>query len=115
VSPRAQRPARSDHRGRSLAGPVRVADALAEVAGHLGAGRAEVVGTLLTQWEEIVGAAVAAHIRPLRVEGTTLVVTADHPAWASEVRHLSAEILTRVRETCGPDGAPTRIDVRVQR
>jgi predicted nucleic acid-binding Zn ribbon protein len=115
VKPGVPRRARTDHRGRSLGGPVRVADALAEVAGQLGAGRAEVVGTLLIQWEKIVGPAVAAHIRPLRVEGTTLVVTADHPAWASEVRHLSAQILARVHELCGHDSTPTRIEVRVRR
>jgi len=109
------RPRRRDGRGRSADGPVRLGDALGEVASHLGAGRAEVVGVLFGRWDDIVGPAVAAHVRPVRMEGTTLLVSADHPAWATQMRQLAPDILGRLREVCGPAGAPERLEVRVRR
>jgi predicted nucleic acid-binding Zn ribbon protein len=93
---------------------MRIGEALGEVASKLGAGRADVVGTLFRRWDDIVGTAVAAHVRPARVDGTTLVLDADHPAWATQVRQLTAQILTRVCEVCGPAEAPTRVEVRVR-
>jgi len=88
---------------------------LGEVASHLGAGRAEVVGSVFGRWDDIVGPSVSAHVRPVRVEGVTLVLSADHPAWATQIRHLAPDILARLAEVCGPQNAPERIDVRVQR
>ncbi len=108
-------PPRRDGRGRSRSGPVRLADLLGEAAGRLGAGRAEVVGVVFRQWDDIVGPAVAAHVRPVRMEGEALIVHADHPAWATQIRHLAPDILTRLASSCGPAGAPLRLDVRVRR
>jgi predicted nucleic acid-binding Zn ribbon protein len=106
---------RRDGRGRSSEGPVRVGDTLGEVASSLGAGRADVVGVVFGRWDDIVGSAVAAHVRPVRVEGMTLVVSADHPAWATQIRHLAPDILARLAEVCGPQNALERLDVRVRR
>ena len=94
---------------------VRVGDALGEVASRMGAGRAEVVGAVFGRWDEIVGPAVAAHVRPVRVDGVTLVVSADHPAWATQLRHLAPDILARLAEVCGAGTALERLDVRVRR
>jgi predicted nucleic acid-binding Zn ribbon protein len=93
---------------------VRIGDALGEVASHLGAGRADIVGVVFGRWDDIVGPAVAAHVRPVRVEGVTLVVSADHPAWATQMRHLAPDILTRLRDVCGAQHALERLDVRVR-
>jgi predicted nucleic acid-binding Zn ribbon protein len=106
---------RRDGRGRTTGGPVRIGDMLGEVASHMGAGRADVVGAVFGRWDEIVGAAVAAHVRPVRVEGVTLVVSADHPAWATQLRHLAPDILARLHEVCGSQNALERLDVRVRR
>jgi predicted nucleic acid-binding Zn ribbon protein len=91
-----------------------IGEALGEVASKLGAGRAEVIGTLFGRWTDIVGSGMAAHVRPVRIEGDTLVVQADHPAWATQVRHLATDILDRVRDACGESEAPRRIEVRVR-
>jgi predicted nucleic acid-binding Zn ribbon protein len=88
---------------------------LGEVASHMGAGKAEVVGSVFGRWDEIVGPAVAAHVRPVRVEGSTLIVSADHPAWATQLKHLAPDILARLSEVCGPQHALDRLDVRVSR
>jgi len=109
-----RRPFRRDERGRVTQGPVRIGDALGEVASHLGAGRADVVGTVFGRWNEIVGASVAEHVRPVRIDGNTLILHADHPAWATQIRLLASEILTALSNACGPDEAPERIDVRVR-
>ncbi len=110
-----ERGLRRDGRGRSNAGPVRIGDALGEVASTLGAGRADVVGAVFGRWDDIVGPAVAAHVSPVRVDGVTLVVSADHPAWATQIRHLAPDILARLSEVCGARNALERLEVRVRR
>jgi predicted nucleic acid-binding Zn ribbon protein len=105
---------RRDKRGRSAEGMVRIGDALGEVASHLGAGRADVVGVVFGRWDDVVGPAIAAHVRPVRVDGVTLVVSADHPAWATQLRHLAPDILARLDEVCGTQNALQRLDVKVR-
>ena len=113
-TPDHHRPARRDSRGRARDGPVPIAQALGEVASKLGAGRAEIVGTVFGRWSQIVGASVADHVRPVRMEGDTLLLHADHPAWATQIRLLAPEILAAVADACGPNETPERIEVRVR-
>jgi len=94
---------------------VPLEEALGVVAGRLGLGRPSFVTDVFGRWEELVGPSVAAHVRPIRLAGDTLVVHADHHAWAAQIRHLAPEILQRVAARCGDDGAPTRLEVRVRR
>ena len=95
--------------------PVRLAESLGAVAHRLGVADAVTVGRLFTHWPELVGEAVAAHVRPLRVEGDTLVVSADHPAWAAQLRHVGPDILARIADECGPAPTPSRLQVKVRR
>ena len=112
----ARRPrARLDARGRSTDGPVRLDAALGALSEGLGMGSARVVGTVFTRWPQLVGPAMAAHVRPLRIDGSTLVCSADHPAWATQVRHLGAQILDRLREETGDAHGVDRLEVRVRR
>lgn len=92
-----------------------LAEALGALAERLGAGRAEVIATVFSQWQDLVGEAVAAHVRPLRVDSDTLFVCVDHPAWATQLRHLAPDILDRVTEACRPHPAPTRLQATVRR
>ena len=105
---------RPDARGRSGAGPVHVSEALGAVSKRLGGPRPDVLTALFGRWASIVGETMAAHVRPTRLHDGALVVACDHPAWATQVRTLAAEILARVREACGADDAPDRIEVRVR-
>jgi hypothetical protein len=104
-----------DERGRIERGPVPLTDALGVVAGRLGMGRTDVIAAIFGRWEELVGPSVAEHVRPVRFDAGTLVVSADHPAWATQLRHLAPEILERVAAACGAEGAPVRLDIRVRR
>lgn len=79
-------------------------DAAAPGAGSLSA--------VFTRWEEIAGPAVARHVRPVRLSGGVLVVAADHPAWATQVRSLGAGLLAKVGEVSGE--LPERLEVTVR-
>jgi len=93
--------------------PHRVGDDLDAVLRRAG-GSGGVAATLVFgRWEEAVGAAVAAHARPLRLDGTTLVVGVDAPAYATQLRLLTAQLLSRLRDLAGP-GVVESVDVRVR-
>jgi predicted nucleic acid-binding Zn ribbon protein len=68
---------------------------------------------VFTRWDEVVGPELAAHLRPVRVDGGALVVAVDHPAWATRARMESGQILARVRAL--GDTAIERLDVVVER
>lgn len=94
--------------------PVPVTDALDGLLRSLrgGAGRAE-VGGVFGRWEEAVGTALAANVRPVRLEHGALLVEVDDPAWATQVRYLADDLIARLAEVTGV--AVDRIDVRVRR
>ncbi len=53
---------------------------------------------LFGRWEEIAGPELAPHVRPVRLDGRTLVVAVDHTAWATRARVESGRILATLRE-----------------
>lgn len=83
------------------------------LARRFGLPSARALGGVFRRWPEIVGVQAAAHSRPVRLRGTTLLVAVDHPAWATSLRHLQATLLGRLDEVCGA-GAVTTVEVRVE-
>jgi predicted nucleic acid-binding Zn ribbon protein len=67
--------------------------------------------TLVERWPEVVGDDVAAHARLDALRDGTLVIVADDPIWASQLRYLEAAILERAN---GLAGAPLADSVRVR-
>jgi predicted nucleic acid-binding Zn ribbon protein len=57
---------------------------------------------LLPRWEEIVGANIAAHCRPERLEAGVLTCVAESTAWATQLRLMSAQVLDRIAADVGP-------------
>jgi predicted nucleic acid-binding Zn ribbon protein len=57
---------------------------------------------------------MAEHVRPTRLDREVLVVTVDHPAWATQVRRLGDDLLDLVAERTGL-ARPQRVEVRVRR
>ena len=53
------------------------------------------------RWEEAVGAAIAANVRPVRLEDGTLLVEVDDPAWATQVRFLADDLRSRLGTSPG--------------
>jgi predicted nucleic acid-binding Zn ribbon protein len=86
-------------------------DELSKRFGLEGAGG---LGRLFSGWPEIVGTAMAEHVKPIRIDESALVVTVDHPAWATQVRRLGDTLLDRAADHAGV-GRPERLEVRVQR
>jgi predicted nucleic acid-binding Zn ribbon protein len=101
----------TDGGGRDLRPVGEVLDRALRGLGGAGASTLELV---FSRWEELVGPQVAAHAQPLTLRGSTLVIAADEPAWATQLRLLSGSLLARLDEVSGP-GAVTTIEVRVRR
>ena len=71
------------------------------------------LGGVFGRWEEAVGDAVAAHVQPVKLDGSTLVVQVDDPAWATQLKFLEATLKQRLAEVAG--ATIDRIEVRVAR
>ena len=95
-------------------GPRRVADSLDRLATSLGVPSAGVLASLFSAWPELVGDAVAGHSQPRSLRNGVLVVAVDEPAWATQLRWLEADLLTRLADVLG-HGVVESIDVRVRR
>jgi len=93
-------------------GPQPVSKALDAVMRGLGAPEASGVHLVFDRWSEVVGDSLAAHTRPLKIDGSRLVLAVDEPAIATHVRFLQTELLARLEELLGP-GRVTALDLRV--
>lgn len=69
--------------------------------------------TVFAQWSDLVGESVAAHVRPLKWDGGTLVVEVDDPSWATQMKFLEADLLRRVNQ--GAETVVERLEIRVRR
>jgi predicted nucleic acid-binding Zn ribbon protein len=92
--------------------PRPVGDSLAGLAKRLGAPPPALLTAVFAQWEDLVGPAIAAHAKPLSVTRRVLLIGADHPGWATQLRFLSADLLRRLEATAGP-GQIERVDIRI--
>lgn len=55
-------------------------------------------GDLLASWPELVGPEIAAHSTPAGVDEGVLTVQCDSTAWATQLRLMRADILTRIMQ-----------------
>ena len=69
------------------------------------------VASVFGRWAEIVGAQVAAHVTPETFDDGELVVLADSPAWAAQMRLLAPQVLKRLGEELGA-GTVRHVKVR---
>ncbi|MEI7546958.1 MAG: DciA family protein [Actinomycetota bacterium] len=99
--------------------PVRLGDSLHDVVRSLRPetstpnAPAAAMGGVFGRWEQAVGAAVAAHVQPVKLDGTTLVVKVDDPAWATQLKFLEGTLKQRLLEVAG--AVVERVEVRVAR
>jgi predicted nucleic acid-binding Zn ribbon protein len=71
------------------------------------------MAVVFARWAEVAGEVLAHHVEPLRIDGSTLLVVADHPAWATRARMESRAIVQRARAL--GDRHIERVEVVVQR
>jgi len=57
--------------------------------------------TVFGSWEKVVGAEIAAHCRPVKLENGELTVEAESTAWATQLRLLSAKLLAGIATAVG--------------
>jgi predicted nucleic acid-binding Zn ribbon protein len=95
-------------------GPRRVGETMPRLLQRLGVPASPAtLEVVFARWDEVVGDDLGGHVRPLRVDGPTLVVAVDHSAWATRARMQSVQILARVQAL----GATSieRLEVQVER
>lgn len=61
------------------------------------------VAGVLARWSLVVGADLAAHSRPESYDDGELVVATDSTAWATQLRLLAPQLLSRLAEELGPN------------
>jgi predicted nucleic acid-binding Zn ribbon protein len=54
-------------------------------------------------WEVLVGADLASHCRPVKLDGGELTIEAESTAWATQLRGLGARLLSRINAEIGRD------------
>ena len=57
--------------------------------------------TVFGAWERVVGADIAEHCRPVKLEGTELTVEAESTAWATQLRLLAPSLVQRIAGVIG--------------
>ena len=93
--------------------PVPVGDAVAALGAELGLADPRILGVLTQSWGEIVGPVLAAHARLRSVRAGVLTIGVDSGPWATQVRYLEADLLSRVAALV-EQGAPHAIRVVVE-
>ena len=92
--------------------PVPLGEAIAIVGRQLGLPAQDVVATLTAHWADIVGPAIAQHAQVRSVRDGECTIAVDGPAWATQLRYGSSDLVARVNEQCG-EGSVTSIRVVV--
>lgn len=93
--------------------PVPISNSLDGVVRSLRGPSRSAVGGVFGRWDEAVGEQIAAHVKPVKLDGGVLVVEVDDPAWATQVKFLASTITQRLTEVAGV--TVDRIEVRVER
>jgi predicted nucleic acid-binding Zn ribbon protein len=92
--------------------PLHVSESLGQVTRRLGGANPEVLATLFSRWEVLVGPEIAAHCQPVSVRRGVLDLLVDQPAWASQIRFMAGEILAALADSAR-NSEVTDIRVRV--
>jgi predicted nucleic acid-binding Zn ribbon protein len=92
--------------------PVSMREAIAAVGRDLGLAAPDVLATITARWADIVGPAVAAHAQVRSVRDGECTIVVDGPAFATQLRYGSSDLVARVNDRCG-EGSVTSIKVVV--
>lgn len=92
--------------------PKKLSELLDRTAKRLGGPSSGTSSALFSRWDQVVGTDIAAHARPVSLHRGTLVLAVDHPAWATQLRYMTSDLLTRIAEATGGTEV-TEIHLRV--
>jgi len=86
---------------------------LTRLLASLGSDDAASVKGVFGAWTNLVGEAVAAHVQPVKLVDSRLIVEVDDPHWATEMKFLEASLCEKISQlTTTP---VTSLEVRVKR
>lgn len=85
-------------------GPVALGTLLGEVVEEQGWSARASAANVVARWPELVGADIADHCTPAGLRDGTLHLVAESTAWATQLRLLQRQILTRLRSALGESG-----------
>ena len=83
-------------------GPTALSGELARITRRPGWGERLGAARVWAAWDEMVGPELAAHCEPVRLAGRVLVVRADSPAWSTQLRYLTGQLIERAEAALGP-------------
>lgn len=116
-SPGSGRPGGSRRRRRGYSGPgpdprdpQLFGTLLAKLVKARGWERPAAEATVFGSWPAVVGADVAAHCRPVRLEAGELTIEAESTAWATQLRLLAGRLLAGIAGHVG-HGVVTRLRI----
>lgn len=89
--------------GRDYWDPHALGELIADVARRNGWAEHIIFGRIQARWSHIVGADIAAHVQPERLDGGVLYCQATSTAWATQMRLYQRPTLQAIAEACGPD------------
>jgi predicted nucleic acid-binding Zn ribbon protein len=81
--------------------PQLLSTVLARLMKSRGWQRPAAEATVFAAWERVVGADVAKHSRPVKLENGELTVEAESTAWATQLRLLAGSLLQRIGAAVG--------------
>jgi predicted nucleic acid-binding Zn ribbon protein len=81
--------------------PQLFGDVLARLVKARGWERPKAEATVFGAWEKVVGADIAKHSRPLKLDAGVLTVEAESTAWATQLRLLAASLLKNIAAEVG--------------
>ncbi|MGW0434595.1 DUF721 domain-containing protein [Micromonospora sp. NPDC003197] len=81
--------------------PQLLGSVLARLVKARGWQRPAAEATVFGEWERVVGAEIAKHSRPVKLENGELTVEAESTAWATQLRLLAASLLQRIAAVVG--------------
>ena len=93
--------------------PTPISSIIDRLLKSLRGGDRQTTVTVFSRWAEIVGEPVCSHVKPLKLDAGTLIVEVDEPAWATQLKFLEADLLTRLN--VGGAMPVERLDIRVKR
>ncbi len=82
--------------------PEPINAALERVTRKLSMAGPSVLSVVFSQWERLVGPDIASHAKPKSLHDGVLVLEVDHPAWATQLRYMSSDIILTVNASTRP-------------
>jgi len=95
-------------------GPTALAGELARLARRPGWSERLGAARVAAAWPDIAGPELMAHCEPVRLAGRVLTVRAETPAWATQLRYLTLQLIERSDAVLGP-GSVREVNVTVGR